>query len=60
MAKDETIKTMQEASTPKEANTKLQQISDEIENIFRADENGEAVAKALGQEYDNQINTAIK
>ena len=60
MAKDETIKTMQEASTPKEANTKLQQISDEIENTFRADENGEAVAKALGQEYDNQINTAIK
>lgn len=59
IAKDETAKEM-EKGAPKDLNERLQKISDDIESAFSADENGENIARLLGQEYDDNINEAIK
>lgn len=59
MAKDETTKEL-EKGTPQDINERLQKISDDIEEAFSADENGENIARLLGQEYDDNINKAIK
>lgn len=60
MAKDETLKTMEQTGTPKDTDERLKKISDDIEEAFGADENGENIARLLGQEYDIHINEAIK
>ena len=60
MAKDETLKTMEQTNTPKDTDERLKKISDDIEEAFGADENGENIARLLGQEYDIHINEAIK
>ncbi|MBP3675206.1 MAG: hypothetical protein J6I71_01900 [Campylobacter sp.] len=60
MAKDETLKTMEQTDTPKDTDERLKKISDDIEEAFGADENGENIARLLGQEYDIHINEAIK
>lgn len=60
MAKDETLKTMEQTGTPKDTDERLKKISDDIEEAFGADENGENIARLLGQEYDIHINQAIK
>lgn len=59
IAKDETAKEM-EKSAPQDLNERLQKISDDIESAFSADENGQNIARLLGQEYDDNINEAIK
>lgn len=59
IAKDETAKEMKKG-TPQDANERLQKISDDIEEAFGADENGQNIARLLGQEYDDNINEAIK
>lgn len=59
MAKDETTKEL-EKGTPQEIDKRLQKISDDIEEAFSADENAENIARLLGQEYDDNINKAIK
>lgn len=59
MAKDETTKEL-EKGTPQDIDKRLQKISDDIEEAFSADENAENIARLLGQEYDNNINKAIK
>lgn len=59
MAKDETAKEIKKG-TPQDANERLQKISDDIESAFSADENGQNIARLLGQEYDIHINEAIK
>lgn len=58
-AKDETAKEL-EKGTPQDINERLQKISDDIEEAFSADENAENIARLLGQEYDDNINKAIK
>lgn len=60
MAKDETLKTMEQADAPKDTDERLKKISDDIESAFSTDENGENIARLLGQEYDIHINEAIK
>ena len=60
MAKDETLKTMEQTNTPKDTDERLKKISDDIESAFSADENGQNIARLLGQEYDIHINEAIK
>lgn len=60
MAKDETLKTMEQTGTPKDTDERLKKISDDIEEAFGADENGQNIARLLGQEYDIHINEAIK
>ena len=60
MAKDETLKTMEQTDTPKDTDERLKKISDDIEEAFGADENGQNIARLLGQEYDIHINEAIK
>lgn len=60
IAKDETLKTMEQTGTPKDTDERLKKISDDIEEAFGADENGENIARLLGQEYDIHINEAIK
>ena len=60
MAKDETLKTMEQTNTPKDTDERLKKISDDIEEAFGADENGQNIARLLGQEYDIHINEAIK
>ncbi|WP_261517796.1 LPD3 domain-containing protein [Campylobacter lanienae] len=59
IAKDETAKELKKG-TPQEIDKRLQKISDDIEEAFSADENGENIARLLGQEYDDNINKAIK
>ena len=59
IAKDETTKEL-EKGTPQDINERLQKISDDIEEAFSADENAENIARLLGQEYDDNINKAIK
>ena len=59
VAKDETTKEL-EKGTPQDINERLQKISDDIEEAFSADENAENIARLLGQEYDDNINKAIK
>ncbi|WP_096027411.1 hypothetical protein [Campylobacter lanienae] len=58
-AKDETAKEL-EKGTPQDIDKRLQKISDDIEEAFSTDENGENIARLLGQEYDDNINKAIK
>ena len=58
-AKDETAKEL-EKGTPQDINERLQKISDDIEEAFSADENADNIARLLGQEYDDNINKAIK
>ena len=60
IAKDETLKIMEQTDTPKDTDERLKKISDDIEEAFGADENGENIARLLGQEYDDNINQAIK
>ncbi|MCR8679592.1 MULTISPECIES: hypothetical protein [Campylobacter] len=59
VAKDETTKEL-EKGTPQDIDKRLQKISDDIEEAFSADENAENIARLLGQEYDDNINKAIK
>lgn len=59
IAKDETVKEM-EKSAPQDLNERFKKISDDIESAFSADENGQNIARLLGQEYDDNINEAIK
>ncbi|WP_086253656.1 PBECR2 nuclease fold domain-containing protein [Campylobacter sp. P091] len=59
IAKDETTKEL-EKGTPQDIDKRLQKISDDIEEAFSADENAENIARLLGQEYDDNINKAIK
>ena len=59
IAKDETAKEL-EKGTPQDIDKRLQKISDDIEEAFSADENAENIARLLGQEYDDNINKAIK
>ena len=58
-AKDEAVKEL-EKGTPQDIDKRLQKISDDIEEAFSADENAENIARLLGQEYDDNINKAIK
>ncbi|WP_086239236.1 PBECR2 nuclease fold domain-containing protein [Campylobacter devanensis] len=59
MAKDEASKEL-DKGTPQDIDKRLQKISDDIEEAFSADENAENIARLLGQEYDDNINKAIK
>ena len=59
IAKDEAAKEL-EKGTPQDINERLKKISDDIEEAFSADENAENIARLLGQEYDDNINKAIK
>lgn len=59
IAKDETAKEI-EKGTSQDLNERFKKISDDIESAFSADENAENIARLLGQEYDDNINEAIK